>query len=234
MTTLATRIEEIISSGFTQTELGRAAGVSKGTPTQWRNGNINSIKLEYAQGIEALTGFNANWIVTGRGPKKRSDDGHQYTGPERRNFDAPVGSFPVALSKFREVPVIGKTMGGIPERIWDDGGYPVGISDKFAEIATQDPNAFIVPIEGGSMVPRYNPGEYALVEPGTEPEIEDDVLVRFTNDGTCLKRLLSRRGGFIRLGSYNSQEVITAPVEEIGWMYYVAHPIPARKIRSRT
>lgn len=82
------------------------------------------------------------------------------------------------------------------------------------------------------MVPRYQHGEYALVEPGTVPDIEDDVLVRLAGGETMLKRLLSRRNG-IRLGSYNSPEVLTFREEEIAWMYYVAHPIPTRRIRQR-
>ncbi len=108
----------------------------------------------------------------------------------------------------------------------------MGATDKYSEIATSDPHAFLVPIVGDSMVPRYNPGEFALVEPETEPELEDDVLVRLSSGETMLKRLLARRGG-IRLGSYNTQDTQTYQPEEITWMYYVAHPVPARKIKSR-
>lgn len=126
--------------------------------------------------------------------------------------------------------VIGNGQGGLPDRIWTDGDYPVGASDKYAEVATDDQHAFIVSVRGDSMIPRYQPGEYALVEPDTAPEIEDDVLVRLTTGETMLKRLLSRRGG-IRLGSYNSAEVMTYREEDIIWIYYVSHPIPARKIK---
>lgn len=126
--------------------------------------------------------------------------------------------------------VIGNGQGGLPDRIWEDGGYPVGASDKYAEVATDDTHAFIVCVRGDSMIPRYQPGEYALVEPLSQPEIEDDVLVRLKSGETMLKRLLSRRGG-IRLGSYNMDEVMTYREDEIAWMYYVAHPIPARKIK---
>lgn len=68
--TLSNRIQEIIDAGFQQTDLARAAGVTKGTPNQWLDGKIKSIKLQYAQGIQSLTGFNAQWIVTGEGEKK--------------------------------------------------------------------------------------------------------------------------------------------------------------------
>lgn len=132
----------------------------------------------------------------------------------------------------RPVWVVGRTQGGMPERVWDDGDHPVGMTDEFAEVSTSDEHAFACRVVGDSMVPRYMPGEYALVEPGTMPELEDDVLVRLATGETMLKRLLSRRGG-VRLGSYNSQDVHTFRDDEITWMYYVAHPIPARKIRQR-
>lgn len=70
MSTLAERIQEIIAAGHTQIELARAADVTKGTANQWLDGGIKSIKLEYAQGIERLTGYSAEWLVTGKGEKK--------------------------------------------------------------------------------------------------------------------------------------------------------------------
>lgn len=69
-TTLANRIQEILDAGFTQADLYRAAGVTKGTSNQWLNGGIKSIKLQYAQGIQTLTGFSAEWLVTGKGEKR--------------------------------------------------------------------------------------------------------------------------------------------------------------------
>ncbi|MET3632973.1 S24 family peptidase [Burkholderia sp. 572] len=141
--------------------------------------------------------------------------------------------YPINTKNFRCVFVVGRAQGGLPERIWTDGDYPVGATDDYAEIATGDPHAFLSPVVGTSMAPRFNPGEFALVEPGTEPEIEDDVLVRLASGETMLKRLLSRRGGLIRLGSYSEHATFTYRPEEITWMYYVAHQVPARKIKIR-
>lgn len=120
----------------------------------------------------------------------------------------------------------------MPESIWGDCDCPVGATDEYTELATVDEHAFATRVIGNSMFPRYMPGEYALVEPGTEPDIEDDVLVRLATGETLVKRLLSRRGG-IRLGSYNDAAVMTFQSEEISWMYYIAHPIPARRIKHR-
>lgn len=133
----------------------------------------------------------------------------------------------------RPVVVVGKASGGLmPERLWTDGDYPAGATDEYADVATGDPTAFLTKVDGPSMIPRYNPDEYALVEPHTEPEIEDDVLVRLNSGHTMIKRLLSRRGGW-RFGSYNDAEVLFYPQEDVTWVYYIAHPVPRRKIKSR-
>lgn len=147
--------------------------------------------------------------------------------------DMPAGALPYNTTKVREVPVVGKGSGGVmPERIWTDGDYPAGKTGECADIATNDPHAFLVGVDGPSMIPRYNPGEFALVEPSTEPEIEDDVLVRLETGETMLKRLLSRRGGW-RFGSYNDPATPFFVHEQVTWVYYVAHPVPRRKIKSR-
>lgn len=134
--------------------------------------------------------------------------------------------------RFRPIPVIGRAQGGMPERIWTDGDYAVGATDKYAMVATSDQHAFLTPIVGTSMVPKFNPGDYAFVEPETPVEIEDDVLVRLATGETMLKRLISRRGG-VQLASYNEPGTMLFAPEEITWMYYVAHYIPARKIKNR-
>lgn len=145
----------------------------------------------------------------------------------------PASAIPYNATKVREIPVVGKGSGGLmPERLWTDGDYPVGSTDACAEIATADPHAFLIGVDGFSMVPRYNPSEYALVEPGTHPELEDDVLVRLASGQTMLKRLLSKRDGW-KFGSYNEATVLFYEPHEVTWVYYVAHPVPRRKIKTR-
>lgn len=154
-----------------------------------------------------------------------------YNGLSKASPATPL-VYPADISKFRRIYVVGRATGGLPDRIWTDGDYPVGATDQYAEMASPDPQAFLTPVVGTSMVPRFNPGEFALVEPGTEPEIEDDVLVRLESGETIIKRLLSRRHG-VRLGSYNGTEILTYEQDQITWIYYIAHPVPARKIKTR-
>jgi phage repressor protein C with HTH and peptisase S24 domain len=154
-------------------------------------------------------------------------------GDRRYQVEESLTAYGVPLNKYRFPPVIGKGIGGPTDRDYTDGDYPVGASDRYAEVPTADPNAFITPIDEDSMYPKYPKGDFALVEPNTTIDLEDDVLVKTKDDGPILKRLLSRRGGVIRLGSYNRQDVISIPEEDVKWMYYVAFPVPAKKIKTR-
>jgi phage repressor protein C with HTH and peptisase S24 domain len=108
-----------------------------------------------------------------------------------------------------------------------------GATNEYAEIASPDPQAFISPVVGDSMYPRFIPGEYVLVEPNTEPQIDGTVLVRLATGKTMLKRLLSRRNGRVLLGSWNDKELHDLTEDDLTWMYYVAHAIPPEKIKTR-
>lgn len=205
--------------------------------------NKNARSSKYTVRIAEVLQCDVNWLAYGGAHKPQirkdtplkkgaaSSSAPAYNGPSKV---APptLLTYPADTTKARFIFVIGRAQGGLPDRIWTDGDYPVGATDQYAEVASPDPQAFLVPVVGTSMVPRFNPGEFALVEPATEPEIEDDVLVRLTSGETMIKRLLSRRQG-IRLGSYNDPEVLTYAPEDITWMYYIAHNVPARKIKTR-
>jgi len=198
-----------------QVGVARLLGVSAQVIANWEKRGVSSAGAVQAQ---QLIGCNPIWLLRGTGVMAVAEKG--------------TAQYSVFPGRTKIVWVVGRGEGGMPERIWTDGDYPVGATDEFGEVATADPHAFLIPITGSSMVPRYMPGEFALVEPGTEPEIEDDVLVRLQTGETLLKRLLSRRNGW-RFGSYNDPAVLTYTLEQVEWVYYVAHPVPARKIKTR-
>jgi len=204
--------------------------------------NKNARSSKYTVRLAEVLKCDVNWLAYGGAHKPKmphallekgvkEPSAPAYNDLSRAPPATPL-TYPADTSKFRRIYVVGRATGGLPDRIWTDGDYPVGATDQYAEMASPDPQAFLTPVVGTSMVPRFNPGEFALVEPGTEPEIEDDVLVRLESGETIIKRLLSRRQG-VRLGSYNDPEILTYDIDQITWMYYVAHPVPARKIKTR-
>lgn len=199
---------------LTKTGFARLVGVSQPTVTDWENGKMqpNGVNLLNASRV---LGMSPEQLMTGRGRASATKS------------EETRGS---ANSDTRKVWVIGRGEGGMPDRLWTDGDYPVGSSDAFAEERTDDPHAFIVQVNGDSMSPRYMTGEYVLVEPSIAPELEDDVLVRLADGKTLIKRLLSRRGG-VRLGSYSTPEVMTFGEHEITWMYYISNRVPSHKIK---
>lgn len=200
------------------------------SPQTLKNWETRGVSKPGAIKAQAAIGCDANWILSGEG---------QMIRPET---PAPAALFPaepwteyqpIRPGKINYVVVVGQGAGGnLPERVWSDGDFPVGATNEYAEVISTDPHAFIIRVIGPSMIPKYTPPDYALVEPGTEPDLEDDVLVRLKNGQTMIKKLLSRRG-HIKLGSYNDPEVLVYEKDEVTWMYYVAYPVPARKIKSR-
>ncbi len=164
--------------------------------------------------------------------ERQPDIARQMVIGEAVSQGLPAGAIPVPPGKQREIVVVGKVAGGLPERIWNDGDQPIGATDRVGAVISTDPLAFLCEVTEDSMVPKYVPGDFALVEPGTEPELEDDVIVRLHTGETLLKRLLSRRNGY-RFGSYNNSTVLSFPSEDVTWIYYVAYPVPRRKIKQR-
>lgn len=203
------------------------------SPQTLRNWEIRGVSSQGAVKAQLAIGCDAAWLLGGVGEMQRKAAGNSgidvFARPETR-----TDFHTIRPHKIHVVPVVGQgSAGDMPERVWGDGDFPVGTTNEYAEVASTDPHAFIVRVVGPSMIPRFNPGEYALVEPVSDPDIEDDVLVRLGNGQTMLKRLLSRRGGHVRLGSYNDPAILTFEKSEVTWMYYVAYPVPARKIKSR-
>lgn len=123
----------------------------------------------------------------------------------------------------RNVPVVGTTRGGPTCRAWTDGDLPTGEGFGWVSVSSRDRNAFALRVEGSSMAPRYEHGEYVLVEPNRRPEPGDDVIVRLRGGECMIKRLAARRPHELALDSLNaSYDRMTVAPDEIEYMYFVA------------
>jgi phage repressor protein C with HTH and peptisase S24 domain len=229
MVDYASRLREAMTdAGVSTSALASALGISYQAVKKVLDGSTTAFTAANNAAAAKVLQVRSDWLATGMGPKAAGTEATTLFAEE------PWTEYqPIRPGKFNFVPVVGQGAGGdLPERMWTDGDFPVGSTNEYAEVASTDPLAFIVRVVGTSMVPKFTPGDYALVEPSTDPDIEDDVLVRIENGQTMIKRLLARRGS-IRLGSYNDPTVLSFEKEQVTWMYYVAYPVPARKIKSR-
>lgn len=205
---------------MTQPELAAKAQVAQGTI-----GNIETGARKRPRNllsIAAALGVEPGWLETGKEPMHTA----------LRAAAAPPGT-PVPHSSFRKIWAIGRGSGGaMPERIWGDDGHLADVSDLYSEEGSSDADAFLAEVRGNSMYPKFENKNFALVEPNTPVDIEDCVLVRLKDGQTLLKRLLSRRNGIV-LGSYNEPQILNYEESDVTWMYYVAHEVPRKKIKTR-
>ena len=71
-------------AGLKPLQLANAVGVTSGAVTHWLNGETKTLKAATANRIQQVTGYSANWIISGMGEKlasARSADPVTYTGP---------------------------------------------------------------------------------------------------------------------------------------------------------
>jgi phage repressor protein C with HTH and peptisase S24 domain len=210
--TLAERIQMVLDEveGIDQVQLAEAAGVTKGTVNQWLSGQIKSIKLEYAVGIQERFGYSAVWLVMERGEKKvkitHSSD----------PFD------PVPLPPGKRIPVVGMASLG-DNGFWAELEYIQGHGDGYLDFPSNDPNAYSLKCKGDSMLPRIRDGEFVVVEPNHVVEPGDEVLVRATDGRVMIKTFLYSRGGRTHLISVNEAHApIVIEKDQIERMHYVA------------
>lgn len=222
MTALHERLAELRAENpsITNAELARAAGVSPPSVSEWFSGETKTLRWTSAQAIAKTYGVSDKWVATGEGSKR----------PDRTFYVQGGDAYQFMLAQ-KVWRVGAKGQDSLPENLWNEQNRLKSADPmEYADLATNDPRAFIYAVTDASMVPRFQPGEYFLVEPNTEPDIEDDVFVRLKEGQVFLKRLLSRRGGY-RFGSYNSPDTQFHPPEDVSWAYYVAHAVPRRRIK---
>jgi phage repressor protein C with HTH and peptisase S24 domain len=213
--------------GVSITKLAAAVGMSYQGIRKIVRGETKEMEASNCDKIASYLHISSSWLATGSGEMLPPGSSSELTGDQ-----LPADAIQVDQTRSKRIWVVGKGAGGLAERVWTDGDYPVGMTDQYGLVASTDPHAFLTEVTEQSMIPKYTPGDFALVEPGTAPELEDDVLVRLNSGVTMIKRLLSQRHAY-RFGSYNSTAVLHYAFEDVTWVYYVAHPVPRRKIMSR-
>ena len=183
---LKDRIQELVDAGYKNTELATAAGKSRAAVTHWLNGDTIEIKADSAAGLQALTGFNAVWISTGKGPKKTTEN--TAPGPTIKG----------------EVPLLSNVQAGMYTEFVDNL-HPG--EEAYESISTSVPvnrYTFALRVTGDSMEPDFKEGMILIVEPELDPQPGDYVIAKNGSEETTFKQLI-KDGGDWYLKPLNSR-----------------------------
>jgi phage repressor protein C with HTH and peptisase S24 domain len=212
--------------GWSQAELARRAGtgVSQRTISNLET-NRNQSSRQLVSIARAL-GVNPIWLESGRGPKSP-----ETQEPSGRLLGDPIELVPIG-HLMRRIPVVGTAKLG-DHGMFVELEYPTGTGDGIVPFPSLDPRAYAVRCKGDSMSPRIQHGEFAVIEPGTEPHPGDEVLVKAVDGRVMIKRLKYLRDGRVHLESVNDGEhpPIVLEAAEVEAIHYVAGMVKSRMWR---
>jgi phage repressor protein C with HTH and peptisase S24 domain len=228
MDTMASRIDEKMKKlELTQEALANKVGISQTMISKLLRGESKSSKhlVKVAQAL----GVTAEWLEFGTAYP--SDSSHSA------DLDpfmlAEAGRSYGMTERKREIPVVGTTQAG-PDRHWEDLGYPTGWGEEYAVIESDDHHAYILRVEGDSMSPRINEGDYVLVEPSTEAQPGDVIVTKLTSGEVMLKYFRADYGEEIMLESHNHGFTTkTIRKTEIVFIHSISGILFRRKIKKR-
>jgi phage repressor protein C with HTH and peptisase S24 domain len=215
---LKDRIREAMGT-MSPADLARAAQVTPATVTFWLDGTTKAIKGEKAVLLEKNTGYRANWLISGKGPK--------LVEAAQQDGDSPV--YAGKRSGVRAIPVVGTARMG-EHGFYEELSTIPGAGDGHINIATEDPSAYGLRVRGNSMAPAIRDGWYVLVEPNASPAVGEYVLVKMRDGQRMVKELLYQRPGIsIEVLSVNNGERQTIYAEELEGLQAVAAVVSPSK-----
>jgi len=205
-------VEKLITArkelGFSQGKMGHALGLDRAYISQLENGH-RAIKPWVMERLEVLL------------EEKRLKVNTQATS-RPRNHGGPF------WGTTNQCPIIS----------WASAGNPAAFEDQGLDVAMvatdcRDSNCYALQIDGDSMQPRFEPGDYAIVMPNTEAK-NGDLVIAKTIEGDIFFKLYHRVGRSIqtvRLTSYNpAYPPMDLNVQDLSFVHPVHSVI--RKLRK--
>jgi len=187
-------IEELREKGFDQIDVAKAAGVSKGTVTQWLDGAIKSIKMENAMGIEERYGYSHVWLVLGRLPKMLSEKRPLLPSPKKDQSMFELLDVRAACGdgyRNEDHPEVVSTM-----------FIPAQVAQAMIGTTNRGGSVKIVTAAKDSMAPTINPDDLLFVDTSST-EYAGETVYLIQHGGELLCKRLSLVGRDIIVSSDN-------------------------------
>lgn len=184
----------------------------------WLEAGAPKLPLHHAVKLQEAFSYSPKWLINGTGDSKLSG----AIEPELDEPSLPFDVFPIPQNSFRKIPVRGMAQLG-DNGHFVDVEYPVGHGDGYVAFPTRDPDAYALRCNGESMRPRVKHNEFVVVEPGTQIQNGDEVLVKSQDGRVMVKELAYVRDGVVHLSSVNEKHgMLRIPQEQIERLHFVA------------
>lgn len=199
-------------------ELALLMAVEPAVVRAWLEPDSPKIGLHHAVKLQEAYGYSPKWLINGQGDPKLSGS----IEPELDEPSLPFDVFPIPHNAFRKIPVRGMAQLG-DNGLFVDVEYPVGHGDGYVFFPSKDPDAYALRCNGESMRPRVKHNEFVVVEPNTQVQNGDEVLVKSQDGRVMVKELAYVRDGIAHLSSVNETHgMLRIPQEQIERMHFVA------------
>jgi SOS-response transcriptional repressor LexA len=130
-----------------------------------------------------------------------------------------------ARGRFVPLPIISKAVASPEGAYYTDQDFPAGAGEDYYEV--EDPNAFVIRVEGTSMEPTIREGDLIVVTPEKAPKNGEIAIVRLAGSGKTFLKRVEIHGSDVILKSENQRfETLVHKRKEIDWMYRVEAIVP--------
>ncbi|WP_455154532.1 LexA family transcriptional regulator [Cupriavidus campinensis] len=199
-------------------ELAQLLAVEPAVVRAWLEPDAPKLGLHHAVKLQEAYGYSPKWLINGQGDPKLSGSVEPELDEPSLAFDV----FPIPQNSFRKIPVRGMAQLG-DNGHFVDVEYPVGHGDGYVFFPTKDPDAYALRCNGESMRPRVKHNEFVVVEPNTQIQNGDEVLVKSQDGRVMVKELAYVRDGIVHLSSVNERHgMVRIPQELIERLHFVA------------
>lgn len=231
MSTLADRIKEAMEGAqLRPADLARATKKTSGAIAMWLSGGIKSLKAESAASLESATGYSADWIVTGKLPKKR--EGLYQNSKSSEHLweagydpeDTPADPDPMRT----RVPVIATILVG-DEGAYEEEIYPADRPDGRIDCYSYDPKAYALRIRGDGLRPALLDGHYIVAEPGASCDPGEYVIILLEDGQRMIKEFMFERSGSVTVLSVNTGKRSTFDNAKIKHIHPIVAEVSPRR-----